>query len=249
VSALTWNIQINDNSAWHARQAMATAMAVQPRPQIVVIQEAYAEHYWVYIDELQRQTGQTWRGAFGTHCQSGQWNSGGWCNSSWYQGVGIFTSFDIVSSDTLLFPFPDCWTSARVGVRAGVNVNGVIVQVFGTHLQTGGCANDAQSRYNSIGWLKWWASNHSTPQIVAGDFNADADQVASTLGMAPNFVDTWAQVGSGNRFTAFLPNPNMKLDFWFTDAGGRAAPQSSEVVWWTGSVSDHYPVRTTFTVR
>jgi endonuclease/exonuclease/phosphatase family metal-dependent hydrolase len=41
----------------------------------------------------------------------------------------------------------------------------------------------------------------------------------------------------------------MKLDFWFTDAGGRAAPQSSEVVWWTGSVSDHYPVRTTFDVR
>jgi endonuclease/exonuclease/phosphatase family metal-dependent hydrolase len=249
VSALTWNIQINDGSEWHARQAMAAAMSVWPRPQIVVIQEAWAQHYWVYIDELQRQTGQTWRGVFGTHCQSGQWNGGGWCNSSWYQGVGIFTTFDIVSSDSLLFPFPDCWTSARVGVRAAINVNGVILQVFGTHLQTGGCANDAQSRYNSIGWLKWWASWHSTPQIVAGDFNADPDQIASTWGMAPQFVDTWSVAGSGSRFTAFLPSANMKLDYWFMDAGWRAAPQSSEVLTWMGWVSDHYPIRTTFVVR
>jgi endonuclease/exonuclease/phosphatase family metal-dependent hydrolase len=245
VSALTWNIQINDSSESHARQAMAAAMAVGPRPQIIVIEEAYLQHHWVYIDELQRQTGQTWRGVFASHCQSGQWN-GGWCNSTWYQGVGIYTTFDIVSSDSMLFPFPDCWTSARVGVRAGINVNGVILQVFGTHLQTGGCTNDSQSRYNSMNWLTWWASNYTTPQIVAGDFNADPDQI--DWGMSP-FVDTWWQVGSGSRFTSFLPNPTMKLDYWFTDASGRAAAQSSEVVTWLGWVSDHYPVRTSFVVR
>ena len=249
VSALTWNIQINDSSEGHARQAMATAMAIGPRPQIVVIEEAYLQHHWVYIDELQRQTGQTWRGVFASHCQSGQWNGGGWCNSTWYQGVGIYTSYDIVSSDSMLFPFADCWTSARAGVRAGINVNGVVLQVFGTHLQTGGCANDIQSRYNSIGWLKTWASWYSAPRIVAGDFNADPDQIASNSGMGPQFVDTWSQVGSGSRFTAFLPNPTMKLDYWFADTSGRAAAQSSEVVTWTGWVSDHFPVRTTFVVR
>src|SRR4030095_10306361 len=79
VSALTWNIQINDSSESHARQAMAAAMAGGPRPQIILIEEAYLQHHWVYIDELQRQTGQTWRGVFASHCQSGQWN-GGWCN-------------------------------------------------------------------------------------------------------------------------------------------------------------------------
>jgi endonuclease/exonuclease/phosphatase family metal-dependent hydrolase len=248
VSALTWNIQINDDSERHARQAMATAMAIEPRPQIVVIQEAYLQHYAVYLDELQRQTGQNWRGAFATHCASGQWN-GSRCSSTWYQGIGIFTTYPIVSSDSMLFPFWDCWTSARVGVRAGINVNGVILQVFGTHLQTGGCANDEQSRYNSISMLKSWASNQTTPQVVAGDFNADPNQIASTRGMAPQFVDTWPLVGSGNRFTAFTPNPSMQLDYWFTDVNGRAAPQSSEVVSWTGTVSDHYPVRTTFVVR
>jgi endonuclease/exonuclease/phosphatase family metal-dependent hydrolase len=128
-------------------------------------------------------------------------------------------------------------------------VNGVVVQVFGTHLQTGGCTNDVQTRYNSIAWLKWYGSYYSTPQIVAGDFNADPDQIASTSGMAPQFVDTWSLVGSGKGATAFLPNPTMKLDYWFTDAGGRAAPQSSEVVTWVNWVSDHLPVRTTFIVR
>jgi endonuclease/exonuclease/phosphatase family metal-dependent hydrolase len=67
--------------------------------------------------------------------------------------------------------------------------------------------------------------------------------------MAPQFVDTWSQVGSGSRFTAFLPNPTMKLDYWFADTSGRAAAQSSEVVTWTGWVSDHFPILTTFLVR
>ena len=248
ISTLTWNIQINDSSEAHARRAMATAMAVSPRPQILVVQEAWQHHFSVYVDELQRQTGRAWRGVFATHCASGQWN-GSWCNSTWSQGVGIFTSFDILNSDSMLFAYADCWTSARAGLRAAVNVNGTALNVFATHLQTGGCANDAQSRYRSIGMLKWWASQHSTPQIVAGDFNADADQIASTSGMAPQFVDTWSIAGSGSRATAFGPNPTMKLDYWFTDAGGRAWPESSEVVSWTGSVSDHFPVRTTFNIR
>jgi len=248
VSVLTWNIQINDSSEWHARQAMATAVAVSPRPQVIVIQEAWLGHFNIYIDELQRQTGQTWRGVFATHCAPGNWN-GNWCTSTWYQGVGIFTTFPIVSSDSMMFPFWDCWTSARAGVRAAINVNGTILQVFGTHLQTGGCTNDVQSRYTSIGWLKWWASYHSTPQIVAGDFNADPNQIDSAAGMRPQFVDSWALVGSGKGNTAFLPSLTMKLDYWFTDSSGRAAPQSTEVVTYTGTVSDHYPVRTTFRIQ
>ncbi len=248
ISVLTWNIQINDSSEWHARQSMAMALAAGPRPQVIVIQEAWLNHFNTYIDELQRQTGQTWRGVFATHCAPGNWN-GTWCNWTWYQGVGIFTTFDIVDSDWMMFPFWDCWTSARVGVRAALNVNGTILQVFGTHLQTGGCTNDAQSRYSSMGWLKWWASLHSTPQIVAGDFNADPNQIDSTSGMRPHFVDSWALVGSGFGRTAFTPNPSMKLDYWFTDSSGRAAPQSTEVVTSTGTFSDHYPVRTTFRIQ
>jgi len=243
-----WNIQINDNSEAHARQAMDMLMSVSPRPEVVVIVEAYQQWYTVYIDELQKQTGQTWYGAFATHCAPGNWN-GSWCSPSWYQGVGIFSTHPITDSSAIYFPYSDCWTSARVGLRAQIDLNGLPVQIFTTHLQTGGCSDDAQARYNSMRDLKAWASHYSAPQLVAGDFNADADQIDTPSGMSPNFVDSWPLAGSGFRFSALLPSPNMKLDYWFSDASMRATPVTSVINTGTGSVSDHYPVEATFIVR
>jgi endonuclease/exonuclease/phosphatase family metal-dependent hydrolase len=243
-----WNIQINDNSEWHARVAMDNLLASGPRPEVIVIVEAYSNLFYTYIDELQAQTGQTWYGAFATHCASGDWNGGG-CNNTWYQGVGIFSTHWISDTSSTLFPYADCWTSARAGLRAQIDVNGLPVQVFATHLQTGGCANDAQSRSNSMQDLKRWAGNYSAPQLAAGDFNADPDQIDTTWGMAPNFVDSWFVAGTGSRFTAFVPDPSMKIDYWFSDASGRATAQTSSVntsAWW---VSDHLPLQATFLVK
>jgi endonuclease/exonuclease/phosphatase family metal-dependent hydrolase len=136
-----------------------------------------------------------------------------------------------------------------VGLRAAIDVGGTPVQVFATHLQTGSCTDVRQARFNSMSQLKAWAGNYSKPQIVAGDFNADMDQIDTTLGMLPNFVDSWPIAGSGRGFTATPPSPTMKLDYWFSDAGGRAQPTSTAVVTSTGSASDHYPVQTTFVIQ
>ena len=46
-----------------------------------------------------------------------------------------------------------------------------------------------------------------------------------------------------SRFTVLAPNPTMKLDFWFSDAGGRPQPVQSYVVNGSQSVSDHYPLQ------
>src|SRR5262245_51482753 len=248
LNVATWNIQINDNSEGHARIAMDAMMWMGPRPGVVVIQEAYRDWLGTYIDELQRQTGQAWQGRFASHCEPGAWTGGG-CASNWYQGVAILSAYDIIDSSSFFFPFSDCWTSARAGLRATLNVNGTPVQVFTTHLQTGGCRDDSSARYNSMASLKAWASNYSTPQVVAGDFNADADQIVTPWGMLPNFVDAWSIVGQGPGFTAFEPDPNMRLDYWFSDSGGRAQPVYENVVTWTGDTSDHYPVQATFVVR
>jgi endonuclease/exonuclease/phosphatase family metal-dependent hydrolase len=248
LSVATYNVQINDASDTHARVAMDTLLAIGPRPDVIVIEEANLSLFNTYVDELQRQTGKTWHGVFATHCQLGYWN-GSACTTTWYQGVGIFTTYNIVDSSSMLFPFADCWTSARVGLRAGVNVNGTVVQVFAMHLQTGGCTNDAQARYNSMSQMKSWSGNYSRPQLVAGDFNADPNQIDTTSGMLPAFVDTWSVVGSGAGYSAFGPNPTMKLDYWFTDSGGRAQPVSSQVFYGAGSTSDHYPVQTTFVIH
>jgi endonuclease/exonuclease/phosphatase family metal-dependent hydrolase len=249
VSVATWNIEINDGSESHARTVIDNLLAIGPQPQIIVIQEAYSSWFSTYIDELQLMTGQAWQGVFATHCEAGQWN-GSWCSSSWDQGVGIFTTFNITDSSSTFFPFPDCWTSARAGLRAAINVNGTPLQVFTTHLQTGGCSDDALARDSSMAALKAWAAGYSAPQLVAGDFNADPDQIDVTSGMAPNFVDSWSVVGSGPGDTGLDPtNPTMKLDYWLADWSGRAQPQSSQVISWTGWISDHLPLQATFVIK
>jgi endonuclease/exonuclease/phosphatase family metal-dependent hydrolase len=248
LNVITWNIRIDDNSELHARTAMDLLLATTPQPEVIVIEEAYQQWFSTYIDELQRQTGRTWQGVFATHCAPGNWN-GSACTTPWYQGIGIFTTHTIKNTSSTLFAFADCWTSARAGLRAAIDVSGTTVQVFVTHLQTGNCTDVQQARFNSMSNLKSWALNYSQPQIVAGDFNADANQIDTTLGMLPNFVDSWSIVGSGRGFTAFVPSPTMKLDYWFSDAGGRAQPTSTSVVTSTGSESDHYPVRATFVIQ
>jgi endonuclease/exonuclease/phosphatase family metal-dependent hydrolase len=248
LSVATWNIRINDNSETHARVAMDTLMAIGPRPEVVVIQEAYSTWFNVYIDELQKQTGQTWHGAFATHCAAGDWNGSG-CTTAWYQGIGIFSIYPITSTSQTLFPYADCWTSARAALRAALTVNGRTLQVFTTHLQTGSCTDVKTARANSMAKLKSWTSNYSKPQILAGDFNADMDQIDTTTGMLPAFADTWPLVGSGSKFTAFTPSPTMKLDYWFTDASKVADPLSSYVFTGAGTRSDHLPVQTTFELR
>lgn len=97
--------------------------------------------------------------------------------------------------------------------------------------------------------LRSWASNFSTPQMVAGDFNADPDQIDISTGMGGAFVDSWALVGSGPGYTAFVPSPTMKLDYWFADASGAAQPLWSYVVTSTGTVSDHLPVAAYFNLK
>ena len=248
VSALTWNIQIDDSSAAHARTAMDLAMAVSPQPQILVIQEAHAAQFNTYLDELQKVTGKVWHGVLATHCGLGSW-TGTTCGAPYDQGVGLFTVFDIVNTDSMYFPFADCWQSARVGLRAALNVNGTILQTFTTHLQhDDGCADDAQSRYKSMGMLKTWAAGYSAPQIVAGDFNAGPDQIDTTSGMYPDFVDDWPVIGSGPGLTAYLPLPTVRIDYWFTDRSMKAAPQSMEVIQIGGTFSDHAGLRTTFRI-
>ncbi len=244
ISVVTWNVRVDAPSTAHARAVMTTLAAMSPQPQVVVIQEAHRSQYNTYIAELQSRTGRTWAGAMLTHCAPGGWN-GTTCASPEDEGVAVFSSFPVIDSGTRWLPYADAWHSARAAVRLAINVNNVPVQVFGTHLQVG----NAAARNASMAVLKQWASASAAPQLAAGDFNADMDQIDTTSGMAPNFVDSWALVGSGAGFTYPVPGPTMKLDYWFADASGRAVPQWTYVHTGTGSVSDHYPVFAQYRIR
>jgi endonuclease/exonuclease/phosphatase family metal-dependent hydrolase len=240
---VTWNVKV-DGSATHAQGVIDRLMALTPRPQVVVLEEAMRSQLNTYLSRLQTTTGQTWRGIMATHCPPGAWN-GSSCSSSEDEGVVVLTPLQVLSSSTGFLGWADQWHSARGFVRVAVNVGGLTVQVFGVHLQP----NNATARNNSMGYLKSLASNYSGPKIMAGDFNAGRDQVNVSTGMAPAFLDCWNLVGSGAGNTAFTPSPSMVIDFWLTDASKRAMPTATRVVTETGTFSDHLPVFTTFSVK
>jgi endonuclease/exonuclease/phosphatase family metal-dependent hydrolase len=243
VIVATWNIEVDDSSASHAQTVIDYLAALSPQPQVIVIEEAHQSQYSTYINELQNRTGLAWSGAFQTHCPLGAWN-GSSCTSSEDEGVGVFTSLPVLDSSAIFLPYADAWHSARAAVRLTVSVGGEAVQVFGTHLQS----DNAPARYSSMTVLKAWAINYSVPQLVAGDFNADMNQIDTPAGMLPNFIDSWAIVGSGPGFTNPTPSPVYKLDYWFSDVTGEAQPNWSLVITSTGTISDHFPLQASFTI-
>jgi len=241
ITVVAWNIQVNDSGAAHATRAIDYLMAMTPQPQVVVLEEAHLALYGTYISELQARSGRTWQGVFRTHCAPGAW-TGSTCTATQEEGVAVFSSLPVVGSGTTFLPGADQWHSARGAARLAVSAGGIVTQVYAVHLPI-----TASARATAMARLKSYSSNYSAPQLAAGDFNADQDQIDP--GMSPNFVDSWTQVGSGRGFTAFTPSPSMKLDYWLQDAGGRARPQWSVVVTTPGSFSDHFPVITSYSIR
>lgn len=243
VPIVTWNVHI-DSSAAHARGVVQRVLGLSPRPQIVIFQEALQSLASTYLDEFQVRTGQTWQGAFKTHCPPGAWN-GSSCSGSEDEGVAVFTSFPIMNSSGIhLAGSVDQWHSARAAVRAAVSINGIVTQVFSVHLPV-----VTSSRYAAMPHFKSWASGYSTPQLVGGDFNADPNQIDINEGMGGAFIDSWSIVGVNAGYTAFTPSPTMKLDYLFGDNSGKVSPISSTVVTSMGTFSDHFPVTGLFTVR
>jgi len=244
VSAVAWNVQVDDSSSSHAQTVIDYLMNMSPQPQIVILEEAHKSQYNTYVNELRSRTGQSWNGVMLTHCPPGAWN-GSSCSGSEDEGVAVFSSFSVVDSGTKYLPYADAYHSARASVRLALNINGVVTQVFGAHLQVG----NAGARYSSMTTLKNWAGGYSAPYIAGGDFNADIDQIDTYSGMLPNFTDSWSVAGSGSGYTASTPNPTMKLDYLFGDSGGRAQINWTYVNTGTWTVSDHFPVVTQFTVQ
>jgi endonuclease/exonuclease/phosphatase family metal-dependent hydrolase len=240
VTVVTWNIKI-DSSTSHALSAIDYVMAMTPEPQVVVLDEAHQSFFNTYVNELQARSGKTWRGAFRTHCPPGAWN-GSSCTGSEDEGVGVFTSLPVLDSGSTLLPGADQWHSARAATRLTVSVGGVATQVFGVHL-----AVNAPARATAMSALRAYAAGYSAPRLVAGDFNADKDQIEPA--MSPDFVNSWSQVGVGNGYTAFTPSPTMKLDYWLEDSSGRAKPAWSVVVTTPGTFSDHYAVINSFSIH
>ncbi len=246
LEVVTWNIKV-DQTALRARQEMDVLAALSPLPDVIILNEANYSNVSTYIQELDAQTHQVWSGVFQHHCPLSEWNTAtASCNTLADEGIAILTRLTISSYDGTYFPWADCWHSARGALHATIAVGATVVQVFAAHLQTGGCQNDAQSRLSSIASLTAWTNRFSSPQLVGGDFNAipSSTEIANaSRGMTAAFVDAWLLAGSGNGYTFDSGHPNRRIDYWFSRG---AIVRSVSVPSSSSSLSDHFPVRASF---
>lgn len=148
-------------------------------------------------------------------------------------GTAILSRYPIVhSSNTLLFRSPD--QEQRGLLRADIEVRGVRVHVFDTHLEAYSLLDrttQAQQVADLVG--------DTAPSILMGDLNAEpADPELAPL--FTTLTDAWPVAGTGPELTYPAEGPVKRIDFVLTGTG--AQPRQCRVVTTDPVAADHLPV-------
>jgi endonuclease/exonuclease/phosphatase family metal-dependent hydrolase len=234
LKVMTWNTQHGTNLDSIA-QWIASSGA-----NVVGLNEVEKYNYsWGYTDQparyvarLQSLTGKTWYSHFAQR-------DGG----STGQGNLILSTFPFEDKQSYVLSY------SRSVSRAQILVNGIRVNLFGTHLDS----DYADRRAQQMKELKYWASNFSQQWISMGDFNAwpGAWEIAT---MTSSFYDAWARAVSMGIAVAYAGNEagntrNSRIDYVFYSHSASRLYLKETRVLNTGTVSDHRPVIATFEVR
>jgi endonuclease/exonuclease/phosphatase family metal-dependent hydrolase len=194
-----------------------------------------------YVALLKAKTGRTWYHTYRT-------------DNGAAKGVGniVLSRFPIASTSY-------CQLSARrVAVNAGVYVNGRLVNVWSTHLDSS--STSSSMRIAEIKALHACVGSFAQQKIIAGDFNAKAATTEISLMASGGFTDTWAKAASqsiaysypGN--TSFGATRNSRIDYVWMSTGATALVIKRAEVFDTRDASgympsDHKPLMVTFAVN
>jgi endonuclease/exonuclease/phosphatase (EEP) superfamily protein YafD len=133
--------------------------------------------------------------------------------------------------------------SNRSTAMARVNVGGVAVNVFATHLDYG----NTSWRSTQESQMMDWTSGFGGPRVVGGDFNSWWGEYW-IANMTSQYSDTWKDV-TGSNENGYTVNGAVRFDYLFRayDGNWRVTPTN---VWVPAtSLSDHYPVVADFRVQ
>ncbi|MGH9310615.1 MAG: endonuclease/exonuclease/phosphatase family protein [Vicinamibacterales bacterium] len=190
-----------------------------------------------YAALLRSATGKTWYYNFAHR-------SGG----STGQGNVVLSTFRLEDSDDQQLSYE------RSVARIQIVVNGIRVNVFGTHLD----AESSTRRATQMNQLKSYASSFSQQWIYGGDFNAWPG-AAEIKNMTYSNYDAWAVAVANNTDIAYAGNlagntRNSRIDYVFFSKYARRLHLKSTRVFDTRDSngvmpSDHRPVMATFEVK
>lgn len=192
-----------------------------------------------YVDLLRAKTGRTWYYYYRT-------------DNGASTGVGnaVLSRYPIASTSYCQL------STRRVAVNAAVTVNGRLVNVWSTHLDS---STGNSLRITEVRNLLACIGSFAEQRIVAGDFNAASSTTEIGL-MNATFYDAWAKAAAngaavsypGN--TAFGATRNGRIDYvFYSKAASYLVLQRAEVFDTRAAngvmPSDHKPLMATFAVR
>lgn len=118
-------------------------------------------------------------------------------------------------------------------LRAFVNVRGVPVEVYNTHLQH----NDAAEREAQTQAIQDLIGTPDNSVVLLGDLNArpNAPEIQTLL---ETLTDAWIEAGVGDGYTYSSQDPNARIDYVMKS--GDVVARTAAVI--TSDASDHLPV-------
>lgn len=156
-----------------------------------------------------------------------------------YSGTAILSRFPIIDSGNTYLPRPA--GDQRGLLKAVVDIEGVHVSVYATHLQP---AYDAAKYAQANTSASLISGDSNSAILLGGDFNSTPAGTPYRMLQGP-LDDTWAAVGSGVGFTHPSTRPNARID-WLMYGGENISPLSASVVGVRNS--DHMPVQASYEI-
>ncbi|WP_327607013.1 endonuclease/exonuclease/phosphatase family protein [Virgibacillus tibetensis] len=152
-------------------------------------------------------------------------------------GTGILSKYPIIDSEnTFLSSFGK---EQRGLLRATVNVRGIHVNVYNTHLGL-----DVPSRLAQVDEIIDVTSSFEGPRILLGDLNAEPDSEEFQLLLEQgNFVDSFADIEDANTFPVI--NPIKRIDYILSSP---SIEHSNQRVIYTEDF-DHLPLVTEMKIK
>lgn len=152
-------------------------------------------------------------------------------------GTMILSRFPLVSVENTFLPQP-AGTQRRGLLHAVVDVEGIEVSVYNTHLQNA----SAPARMLQVAAIDALVSGDPRPRILGGDMNSPPGSAPMNV-LTRLWTDTWAAVGSGLGRTAPAGVPRARIDY-LLHGGVGLAPLATDVL--PIRLSDHLAVRASY---
>lgn len=151
-------------------------------------------------------------------------------------GNAILSKYPIIESENIhLNSFGN---EQRGLLRATVNINGELINIFNTHLEL-----DPTARMAQVKQLIEITSSYSGPKVLMGDFNTEPQsEELQLLLQHTNFTDSFSTIENANTFPA--NNPATRIDFIFTSS--QIHNSNQQVI--HQDASDHLPIVTKLTL-